>query len=306
MSNSIAHEVPRRATSTGKEDFHKIGFIADVEPCPSFSDEQTTILIIDRRALYRECLASSLIGRRANWVAVTAASVADWRNTAPTQDPAVILLCIGNNGTIDVQEQLTLLSEAEHRPPVALLSEAEDLETLVGTFGQAVRGYIPSNATLDVVIQALDLIKLGGVFVSASCLSSFRHMLTGRGILSAGARTLTAREHAVLAALRQGRSNKTIAYDLDLSESTVKVHVRNIMKKLKAHNRTEVAFLTRSMCSVHETESSHGASGSEGKIKTGEHRERQDQEGEEPEKGMSADDWLVSNALAGRRGSAGS
>ncbi|MGU3537814.1 LuxR C-terminal-related transcriptional regulator, partial [Methylobacterium sp. A54F] len=45
-------------------------------------------------------------------------------------------------------------------------------------------------------------------------------------------------------ALRKGTPNKIIAYELNMCESTVKVHVRNIMKKLKAKNRTEVAYLT--------------------------------------------------------------
>jgi DNA-binding NarL/FixJ family response regulator len=44
--------------------------------------------------------------------------------------------------------------------------------------------------------------------------------------------------------LRKGTPNKIIAYELNMCESTVKVHVRNIMKKLKAKNRTEVAYLT--------------------------------------------------------------
>ena len=43
-------------------------------------------------------------------------------------------------------------------------------------------------------------------------------------------------------ALRRGKANKIIAYELNLRESTVKVHVRNIMKKVKATNRTEVVF----------------------------------------------------------------
>ena len=42
-------------------------------------------------------------------------------------------------------------------------------------------------------------------------------------------------------------ANKLIAYELDMCESTVKVHIRNIMKKLKATNRTEVAYLTRDL-----------------------------------------------------------
>ena len=53
----------------------------------------------------------------------------------------------------------------------------------------------------------------------------------------------TARQTSVIDALRMGKSNKTIAYELNMCESTVKVHVRNIMKRLKAKNRTQVAFL---------------------------------------------------------------
>ena len=55
------------------------------------------------------------------------------------------------------------------------------------------------------------------------------------------------RQEAVVEALRQGKANKIIAYELNMQESTVKVHVRNIMKKLNAKNRTEVAYLTRNM-----------------------------------------------------------
>ena len=52
----------------------------------------------------------------------------------------------------------------------------------------------------------------------------------------------TPREARIAEALRKGKANKIIAYDLNLCESTVKVHIRNIMKKLKATNRTEVAY----------------------------------------------------------------
>jgi DNA-binding NarL/FixJ family response regulator len=52
----------------------------------------------------------------------------------------------------------------------------------------------------------------------------------------------TQRQAEVAQALRRGKANKIIAYELNLRESTVKVHIRNIMKKLKATNRTEVAF----------------------------------------------------------------
>ena len=54
---------------------------------------------------------------------------------------------------------------------------------------------------------------------------------------------MTDRQHLVLEALREGKPNKAIAFELKIHESTVKVHVRNIMKKLGARNRTQVAYL---------------------------------------------------------------
>jgi DNA-binding NarL/FixJ family response regulator len=57
--------------------------------------------------------------------------------------------------------------------------------------------------------------------------------------------SLTPRETEVLARLRQGKPNKIIAFELDISESTVKVFVRRILTKLRASNRTEVACLLR-------------------------------------------------------------
>ena len=56
------------------------------------------------------------------------------------------------------------------------------------------------------------------------------------------AEVFTSREEEVISMLKLGKANKIIAYELALRESTVKVHIRNIMKKLKVHNRTEVIF----------------------------------------------------------------
>ena len=59
--------------------------------------------------------------------------------------------------------------------------------------------------------------------------------------------TLTPRELEVFELVRRGKSNKIIAYELGVQESTVKVHTRKIMTKLKAINRTHAAFLGSQM-----------------------------------------------------------
>jgi DNA-binding NarL/FixJ family response regulator len=53
-------------------------------------------------------------------------------------------------------------------------------------------------------------------------------------------------------ALRRGKANKIIAYELNMKESTVKVHVRNIMKKLRATNRTQVAYIANRLINGEE------------------------------------------------------
>ena len=78
--------------------------------------------------------------------------------------------------------------------------------------------------------------------------------LNGKNVIVTGGPTVrpmaglfTERQMAVVEALRRGRANKIIAHELQLRESTVKVHIRNIMKKLNATNRTEVAFKIRDL-----------------------------------------------------------
>jgi DNA-binding NarL/FixJ family response regulator len=59
--------------------------------------------------------------------------------------------------------------------------------------------------------------------------------------------SLSARQRDVLQLLSQGETNKIIAHNLGVSESTVNVHVRNLMKMLRAHNRTQVVIFTGSL-----------------------------------------------------------
>jgi DNA-binding NarL/FixJ family response regulator len=129
---------------------------------------------------------------------------------------------------------------------VALL-EPEDFKPFAAALPHPVRGWIPSSATLDSVVEALDVVRRSGVFVPVSWLSPPHSLLPDTGMVTGGGVAFTTREYAVLGGLRLGRPNRAIAYDLNMSESTVKVHVRNIMKKLRARNRTEVAFLAQNM-----------------------------------------------------------
>ena len=105
------------------------------------------------------------------------------------------------------------------------------------------RGFIPASIGIDAIVEAARLTSAGGVFLSAKSVLSLRNSLpprSGSGGTIEG--LFTSRQAAVADALRRGKANKIIAYELNMCESTVKIHIRNIMKKLKANNRTEAAF----------------------------------------------------------------
>src|SRR5690606_40289096 len=95
----------------------------------------------------------------------------------------------------------------------------------------------------EACVGVANLARAGGTFVPASSVLSMRHLIdAGSHETRSFAGMFTQRQAEVAQALRRGKANKIIAYELRLRESTVKVHIRNIMKKLKATNRTEVVY----------------------------------------------------------------
>jgi DNA-binding NarL/FixJ family response regulator len=130
--------------------------------------------------------------------------------------------------------------------PIAVLSNYEDLENVRDAFEHGVCGYIPTSLTSIVAVGAVHLVCLGGTFAPTTVLL----FPAERGHSSVDGPQLegfTPRQSQILDCLRRGMANKLIAYELAMCESTVKVHIRKIMKKLNATNRTQVAYITRGL-----------------------------------------------------------
>ena len=199
-------------------------------------------VLIEKRQFIRESLAPAL--RAASGCEIIAlSSVDEWLNVCGEIAASVLMLCgegIGDGAQI--REDIRKLSEAKMRVTTIILSEAEAVPHVIDAAG-GMKWYIPKNPSLNVLAEAIRLARAGGVFIPAGC-SPAPHLRSIRPTANAALGTLfTVRQEAVIEALRKGKANKVIAYELRLQESTVKVHIRNIMKKLKAKNRTEVAYL---------------------------------------------------------------
>lgn len=213
------------------------------EPSPAVG---SSLVIIDPRALDRQCLAQGFTFHGIGMNVLHFGSVADWRFKRDELAPAAaILLNIGGRKVSDpvLQEEIKKVSSEFAPAPVVLLSDVDDLNQVLAALDCEAKGYIPTSVSIEVCIKVISLVIAGGIFVPASSVIAVRSTLE-KEVQAAPSPMdgLTSRQASVAEALRRGKANKVIAYDLNMCESTVKVHIRNIMKKMNARNRTEVAF----------------------------------------------------------------
>ena len=183
-------------------------------------------------------------------------------------DLNLAILYVRSAGVTDnwVQEQLNLIRTQQPGLPVIMISDRDDADDVISALNYGVRGYIPTSIAAEVAIAALTLIEAGGTYVPANALRSEGVEVRGNSEdgVEVGSNSedgvevrsnsedgeqvhvsdklnLTTRELAVIDLLREGNTNKVIARKLNMRESTVKVHVRNILKKLRVSNRTHAA-----------------------------------------------------------------
>lgn len=209
------------------------------------------IAIVENRVFLRECIRLSL--QHAFAIPIdTYSSVADLETRRHNTTMKLIMFSIIDGNGQACVGALNRLSEIRPEIPVIILSYKDDFELARVALAHGAKGYIPVTMGFEIAVEAVRFVLAGGVFVPAECVfarDAFPSPPSQRPLNSG---VVTARELAVCRAIRQGKPNKIIAYELNMCESTVKVHVRHIMKKLRAKNRTDVAIKAADLLSCSE------------------------------------------------------
>jgi DNA-binding NarL/FixJ family response regulator len=163
--------------------------------------------------------------------------------------PNLVVINIRSAGVANtwVQSALELLRVRLPEASAVVLSDRNEVDEANRALAHGARGYIPTSVECEVAVAALRLIGAGGIFVPADALRSTTAKVDdqpeGERQRRSDRLDLTPRELSVVDLLREGKPNKLIATQLDMQENTVKVHVRNILRKLNAANRTHAAFV---------------------------------------------------------------
>jgi DNA-binding NarL/FixJ family response regulator len=211
--------------------------------------DERSLLIFDSRPLDGQCLASSISAHKIEMNAVWFSSLGEWKRKQFPRHFSAILLNVGGKDVTDPAVALEVKSIAYATDiPTILMSDSDDLAHIVKALELGVRGYIPTSVSLDVCIEAIALAMAGGVFVPAeSVFVKRQHLLSETTLAPPFDHFFTVRQGQVVEALRRGKANKIIAHELNMQESTVKVHIRSIMRKVKATNRTEAVYKVNDM-----------------------------------------------------------
>ncbi len=130
---------------------------------------------------------------------------------------------------------------------IVVLTMYEEEQYIYDMIRAGAKGYLLKNTDSSDLTKAIRAIYRGESMINPSVaskiLSEFSQLSTGKGRKIHVAHDLTEREMSVIRLLAEGKTNKEIANALDLSEKTVKNHVRNIFHKLHAYDRTHAAML---------------------------------------------------------------
>ena len=209
------------------------------------------MVVVDSRNLEREAFVRyvSMTHSEREIEIVGRSSIEDWLAVSSSSDRerATILLNIGSLELTNAASAagIKVAVEKVKPTPVVILGASEDMREVIAAFDCGAHGYMPTSVGIDDIIEAARLAASGGIFLPKASIIALRDLFGERPEQqrkSLSEENFTHRQIDICDALRCGKSNKVIAYDLNLCESTVKVHIRNIMKKLKATNRTEAAF----------------------------------------------------------------
>jgi DNA-binding NarL/FixJ family response regulator len=184
----------------------------------------------------RECIRRSIESALSVPV-VTYSSLSELGAQLHEAPTGLVILSLIEATNDDSAKALKELLDFASAHPVIALASKNDVDLARAAIRCGAKGFIPVTMGFEIAIEVMRFVLAGGTYVPPDCL-----LVTELPGLRAY--MLTSRELSVVRAIQQGKSNKVIANELNMCLSTVKVHVRNVMRKLNAKNRTEVAMKT--------------------------------------------------------------
>lgn len=204
-------------------------------------------IVADDHPLFRAALTQSLRQVAANAEIVEADTMeATIEVVTRHPDADLILLDLrmpgahGFSGLIQLRGQMPDI-------PVAVVSGSEELQVVRRSLDYGASGFIPKSASLDTIASGISAILDGEVWLPERMADQLGDTDEEEAKFASAIASLTPQQFRVLNMLTEGLLNKQIAYDLHVSEATIKAHVTAILRKLGVHSRTQAVIAAQKL-----------------------------------------------------------
>ena len=203
--------------------------------------EAASLLLVDDHPLLRKGLGQLIDLEDDLEIIGEADNGKDAIDLAIIHDPDLIILDLNMQG-MDGLETLRAMREKDISSRIVMLTVSDNDEDVVCAITYGADGYLLKDMDPEQILEKIKEAALGKMVIS----DKLTHILAGAIRKDDNNRTsllakLTSREHEILKYIAKGLSNKLIARELDISDGTVKVHVKHILKKLGLRSRVEAA-----------------------------------------------------------------
>ncbi len=201
--------------------------------------ESPTFIVADDHPLFRHALRQTLEPHFPTARMIEAGTLDEVAGAIDGSDePDLILFDLSMPGARGFSGLMYLRAQYP-AVPVCVVSASEDVGTIRRSMALGAAGFVPKSSSPAAIRGAIDIILYGGVWTPPGL------DLDGRGGEEAVAnrlRSLTPQQLRVLMMMGEGLLNKQIAYELSVSEATVKAHVSAVLQKLGVENRTKAVL----------------------------------------------------------------
>ncbi len=207
----------------------------------------TTILIADDHPLFRAALKQAVEASFADATIHEADSLATLETLGQHGIPFdVILLDLHMPGTHGFSG-LVYLREQYRKVPLVVISATESVDVIQRAIHFGADGFIPKSASIDTMTDAMRKIMDGERWLPEHARRAMPPTLPDHSAMNERITSLTPQQFRVMGMLMEGMQNKVIAYELDVSEATVKAHMTAIFRKLGVRNRTQAVLALKDL-----------------------------------------------------------
>ncbi len=203
------------------------------------------VLITDEQSLFRDGLSLRLKQINQDIAILQSSNLTDMQKILSKEPDTDILILDIDMADLNAAEIINKVKTIAPNTKIVAISSSEDTRNIKKILSCGVKGYIPKRSDSNILSGALKLILDGGTYIPPAMLENSNDY--GYHLNIPLKKNLTNRQSQVLDLIAQGKSNKQIAYDMGVSEATVKLHINALLRSLKVNNRTQAVITAQKM-----------------------------------------------------------